>query len=128
MDLPTLLHPGRIIASAHAGNPVDWTPTSTDYSALVTSFLALLESRQIPFVVVGGIALLQHVQGRNTEDIDLIISAPLLDNIPELSIRERTAIFAYGRYDSLRVNISFAEHRFSISSPETSRRLPRRNH
>lgn len=48
---------------------------SADYPALVTDFLALLEGRWIPFVVVGGIALLQHVRGRNTEDIDLIISS-----------------------------------------------------
>ena len=77
---------------------------STDYTALITDFLALLESRQIPFVVVGGIALLQHVQGRNTEDIDLIISAPRLDDIPELIIRERGDMFACGHFHGLRVD------------------------
>ena len=83
---------------------------SMDYTALITDFLALLESRQIPFVVVGGIALLQHVHGRNTEDIDLIISAPRLDDIPELVIRERSNMFAYGSFHDLRVDVLFAEH------------------
>jgi hypothetical protein len=84
---------------------------STDYPALVSEFLALLESRQIPFVIVGGIALLQHVRGRNTDDIDLILSAPRLDEIPELEIRERTDLFAYGRFrGELRVDIRFPEH------------------
>jgi len=83
---------------------------SADYPALVADFLALLEGRRIPFVVVGGIALLQHVRGRNTEDIDLIISAPRLGDIPELSIRERTEMFAYGHFSDLRVDILFAEH------------------
>lgn len=83
---------------------------SADYPALITDFLALLEGRGIPFVVVGGIALLQHVRGRNTEDIDLIISAPRLDDIPELIIRERTELFAHGHFSDLRVDILFAEH------------------
>ena len=83
---------------------------SADYPALVTDFLALLESRRIPFVLVGGIALLQHVRGRNTEDIDLIISAPRLGDIPELKIRERTEMFAHCQFSDLRVDVLFAEH------------------
>ena len=83
---------------------------SADYSTLVADFLALLAGREVPFVVVGGIALLQHVQGRNTEDLDLIISAPRLKSIPELEISERTEMFAYGRFRDLRVDILFAEH------------------
>jgi len=39
----------------------------------VTRFFALLRERQIEYVLVGGIALLQYVEGRNTEDIDLIM-------------------------------------------------------
>src|SRR5258708_39945965 len=109
--MPKLLHPGRIIALARGVNPATWSaPMSTDYTALITDFLALLERRQIPFVIVGGIALLQHVHGRNTDDIDLIISAPRLGDIPELNIRERTEMFAYGHFHDLRVDILFAEH------------------
>ena len=60
-----LLYPGRIIALAHGANPASWgRRMSPNYPALVTDFLALLESREIPFVIVGGIALLQHVPAR----------------------------------------------------------------
>ena len=38
----------------------------------VSRFFSLLSERQIDYVLVGGIALLQYVEGRNTEDIDLI--------------------------------------------------------
>jgi hypothetical protein len=109
--MSALLHPGRVVALARAANPATWNhPMPTDYAALVTDFLGLLERRQIPFVVVGGIALLRHVEGRNTEDIDLILSAPSLAGIPELLVRERTAMFAYGHYQELRVDVLLAEH------------------
>ena len=105
------LHPGTIIALAHGANPATWGQlVSANYPDLVTEFLGLLNSRNIPFVVVGGIALLQHVQGRNTEDIDLIISAPRLADIPELLIQEKTDMFAYGHFHDLRVNILLAEY------------------
>jgi len=110
--MPTALHPGKIIALAHLANPATFgSRMSTDYPELVSSFLSLLRHREIPFVVVGGIALLQHVRGRNTDDIDLIISAPRLADIPELKIAERSDMFAYGSFSELRVDILFAEHK-----------------
>jgi hypothetical protein len=109
--MSALLHPGRVVALAFGANPANWNhQMPTDYTALVTDFLALLARRQIPFVVVGGIALLRHVEGRNTEDIDLILSTPGLAGIPELQVRERTEMFAYGHYQELRVDVLLAEH------------------
>lgn len=110
--LSSLLHPGRVIALARAAKAAGWTTTmSNDYPALVSELLTLLVRHEIPFVVVGGIALLQHVPGRNTEDIDLIISAPRLAEIEEFSVAERTELFAYGKFrDELRVDVLFAEH------------------
>lgn len=55
---------GRIIQLAHAGNPAKWSGAmEADYARTVNDFLLLLRQRNIPFVVVGGIALLQHVPG-----------------------------------------------------------------
>lgn len=109
--MSALLHPGRIISLAHAARlaPAK-SGMSTEYTADVSELLGLLQRRQIPFVVVGGIALLQHVRGRNTEDIDLIISAPKLQEIPELVVRERTEMFVLGEYRGLRVDVLLAEH------------------
>lgn len=109
--LPGAIDPGEIIQMAHFGKSDSWgTPMAADYPALVTAFLSLLHERDIPFVVVGGIALLQHVSGRNTDDIDLIISAPRLSHIPELFVRDRNEMFAYGHFSDLRVGVLFAEH------------------
>lgn len=109
--MPEALHPGRVIQLAKFGNSATWGNTmSTDYPLLATEFLTLLSNRQIEFVVVGGIALLQHVQGRNTDDIDLIISSPQLLQVPELKILERSEMFAFSRYKELRVDFLFTEH------------------
>ncbi|SRR6266446_9233071 len=45
----------------------------------VARFFTLLRERQIEYVLVGGIALLQYVEGRNTEDIDLIMAVSALE-------------------------------------------------
>jgi len=55
-------------------------------------------------VLVGGIALLQYVEGRNTEDIDLIIAASALQRLPETVVEERDADFARGKLGALRID------------------------
>src|SRR5688572_9101904 len=86
----SVLDPGRIIYLAHAANPANWmTPMSADYPGLVHEFLEMMRDRQIPFVIVGGIALLQYVRGRNTEDLDILISGQRLAALGELSVTER---------------------------------------
>lgn len=97
-----------------------------DYPALASEFLKLLVGAQIPFVIVGGIALLQHVRGRNTEDIDVILSAPGLAQIPDFTVKERTELFAYGRFRAaLRVDVLLAEHPvFDVVARQFSAPMP----
>jgi hypothetical protein len=57
----------------------------------------LLEARGTPFLLVGGLAMLAHVRGRNTDDVDLIISVPDQKRLePEVAL--------VGRYKQLRVD------------------------
>ena len=71
----------------------------------VSDLWALLEARQIEFVLVGGIALLQYVPGRNTEDIDLIVSTSALERLPEITITDRNEYFALGYLGELRIDL-----------------------
>jgi hypothetical protein len=50
----------------------------------VARFFALLRERKIEYVLVDGIALLQYVEGRNTERFDLIMAVSALERLPEL--------------------------------------------
>ena len=58
--------------------PQNVLPTDRDVVELFT----LLGERRVPYLLVGGIAMLRYVEGRNTEDIDLLMSLPSLRCLP----------------------------------------------
>jgi hypothetical protein len=78
------------------------------YSAASRLF-TLFDERGVPFVLVGGIAMLAYVEGRNTQDIDLIISRNDLNKLPEIHIHDQNSEFAHGSYGDLRVDFLFTD-------------------
>lgn len=70
----------------------------------VDRLFSLLAERQIDYLLVGGIALLQYVEGRNTEDIDLLLVPRDLERLPEIEIRHRDGDFARGLFSGLQVD------------------------
>ncbi len=76
----------------------------SDLLQAVEELFALLEARRVAPVLVGGIALLQYVEGRNTEDIDLIVAPSDLSNVPEIEISQRDDDFARGSFKGLRID------------------------
>jgi len=75
-----------------------------DILATVADLFTLLRHRRIKYVLVGGIALLQYVQGRNTEDIDLIMTVAALKKLPEITLGDQSLYFARGTYRSLQID------------------------
>ena len=71
----------------------------------VEQFFNLLESRKIEYALVNGIALLTYVEGRNTQDIDLIMALPSLAKLPEIKIESQDMYFARGRFGELQIDI-----------------------
>ncbi len=107
----------------------------------VEELFMLLEARDVPFLLVGGLAMLTHVRGRNTDDVDLIISVPDQRRLePEVALVDPPAPgspFALGRYKGLRVDyldagasifrLVLEKHREEqplVFASGTSRRLP----
>jgi len=76
-------------------------PTDRDVLELFT----LLRERETPYLLVGGIAMLRYVEGRNTEDFDLLMSLPSLKQLPEISIEEQNEYFIRGRFRTVRVDV-----------------------
>lgn len=98
----------------------------------VNRLFTLLTEREIDYVLVGGIALLQYIEGRNTEDIDLIMALSSLANLPEISIINQDADFARGKFDDLQINLLLTsnplfarvQQKYAISQQFTEHAIP----
>lgn len=75
-----------------------------DLLQTVDDLFTVLHERKTKYVLVGGIALLQYIQGRNTEDIDLILHVGALKKLPEITITSKDLYFARGEYRGLRID------------------------
>ena len=79
-----------------------------DFDAIVIA----LNQAEVPFIVVGGIAVVEHGYGRNTYDVDLVIHL-----VPEPVVRAFAALAAIGYHP--RVPITAEE----FAQPEARLRL-----
>lgn len=61
----------------------------------VQKLFALLTSRKCQCVLVGGVALLSYIEGRNTQYIDLILSEEDLRKVPEITLVDENKDFAF---------------------------------
>ena len=78
----------------------------------VARLFTLLHERQIAHLLVGGIAMLHYVQGRNTEDIDLIVSVSSLQKLPEIVLISQDANFARGTFENLQIDFLLTRNPF----------------
>jgi hypothetical protein len=67
----------------------------------------LLAERRVDYLLVGGLAMLTYVKGRNTKDVDLLLSLEASHQIPELEIRDRQDFFARAQFRSVQVDLLF---------------------
>jgi hypothetical protein len=76
----------------------------------VDDLFALLEERRVEYLLVGGIAMLTYIEGRNTEDINLILSADSLQQIPEIVLVDQDKDFARGNFRDLQIDVLLTEN------------------
>lgn len=99
---------GAVIRNAVVFNVKNWVGDMMSSDSLIQSiqeFFALLEERKINYVLVGGIAILHYVEGRNTEDLDLLMALSSLEQLPELKIIEQDMYFVRAKYNELQIDI-----------------------
>jgi hypothetical protein len=70
----------------------------------------LLQERKVKYLLVGGLAMLTYVQGRNTKDVDLLLSVEALAKLPELKIRDRNEFFAKANFRSVQVDLLLTDN------------------
>ena len=102
------VHIGNVIRNAVVFNFKNRRGDTMNADSLlqtVARLFALLRERQIEYALVGGIALLQHIEGRNTEDIDLIMALSSLEKLPEIEVVSQDMYFARGKFGELQIDI-----------------------
>ncbi len=104
---------GNVIHNAVVLNLKNWTAGMTNSDSLfqsVQDFFTVLEQRNIEYALAGGIALLHYIEGRNTEDLDLLMAVSSLEKLPELKIISKDAHFVHADYDGLQIDILLTEN------------------
>lgn len=99
---------GSIIRNALVFNTRHWAGETMNSDSLLTSveqLFLLLEKREIEYVLVGGIAYLHYVKGRNTEDLDMIMALSSLEKLPELKVESQDMYFIRGKYQNLSIDV-----------------------
>lgn len=71
----------------------------------VDRLFAVLAERGVDYLLVGGVALLQYVEGRNTEDVDLIMAVSDLEKFYEIDVIDRNPNFVRGSFEGLKVYV-----------------------
>ena len=80
-----------------------------DIRSSVVALFDELDRLQVDYVLVGGVALLSYVEGRNTQDVDLIIDPCDLDRM-SWTVEARDRDFARADLRGLQVDLLLAEN------------------
>jgi hypothetical protein len=104
---------GNVIRNAVAFNVKNWLGDMMNSDSLIRSvqdFFAVLEQRKIDYVLVGGIAVLHYVEGRNTQDLDLLMAVSALEKLPELNVSSRDTDFVHANYNELQIDVLLTQN------------------
>jgi hypothetical protein len=104
---------GDVIRNAVVFNVKNWLGGMMNSDSLIQSvqdFFAVLERRKIDYVLVGGIAILHYVEGRNTQDLDLLMAVSSVEKLPELKVSSQDMNFVRASYNELQIDILLTQN------------------
>lgn len=104
---------GNVIRNAVVFNVKNWDGGIMNSDSLIQSvqdFFTVLEERKIDYVLVGGIAILHYVEGRNTQDLDILMAVSSLEKLPELKISEQDKNFVRASYNELQIDVLLTQN------------------
>lgn len=113
MTIQSSVQIGKVIRNAVVFNVKNWTGGMMNSDSLIQSvqdFFAVLEGRKIDYVLVGGIAILHYVEGRNTQDLDLLMASSSLEKLPELKISSQEPYFVRANYGELQIDVLLTQN------------------
>ena len=104
---------GDVIRNAVVFNIKNWIGGMMNSDSLIQSvqdFFTLLEQRKIDYVLVGGIAILHYIEGRNTQDLDVLMAVSSLEKLPELKVSSQDMYFVRANYNELQIDILLTQN------------------
>jgi len=113
MTIQSSVQIGNVIRNAVVFNVKNWLGGTMNSDSLIQSvqdFFAVLEQRKIDYVLVGGIAILHYVEGRNTQDLDLLMTLSSLEKLPELNISDQDSNFVRANYNELQIDVLLTQN------------------
>ncbi|MEI7848075.1 MAG: hypothetical protein WCK35_19915 [Chloroflexota bacterium] len=113
MTIQTSLQIGEVIRNSVVFNLKNWVGGVQNSDSLLQSvqdFFSVLETRKIDYVLVGGIAILHYVEGRNTQDLDLLMAVSSLEKLPELKISSQEMYFVRATYNELQIDVFLTQN------------------
>lgn len=104
-----------ILCYAKIFNPrkSDSLVSESDFNQLITTidrFFEVLNNSRVPYLLVGGIAMLTYVEGRNTQDIDLIMRRSDLKDFEQMIITDEDRNFIRADYQGLQVDLLLTQN------------------
>jgi hypothetical protein len=113
MTIQSSVQIGNVIRNAVVFNVKNWLGGTMNSDSLIQSvqdFFAVLEQRKIDYVLVGGIAILHYVEGRNTQDLDLLMALSSLEKLPELKVSDQDSNFVRANYNELQIDVLLTQN------------------
>jgi hypothetical protein len=104
---------GDVIRNAVVFNIKNWLGGMMNSDSLIQSvqdFFTLLEQRKIDYVLAGGIASLHYIEGRNTQDLDVLMAVSSLEKLPELKVSSQDMYFVGASYNELQIDILLTQN------------------
>ena len=104
---------GNVIRNAVVFNIKNWPGGMMNSYSLIQSvqdFFTILEQRKIDYVLVGGVAILHYIEGRNTQDLDVLMAVSSLEKLPELKVSSQDLYFVRASYNELQIDILLTQN------------------
>lgn len=104
---------GNVIRNAVVFNVKNWLGGVMNSDSLIQSvqdLFTILEQRKINYVLAGGIALLHYVEGRNTQDLELLMALSSFEKLPELKITNKDMFFIRADYNGLQIDVLLTQN------------------
>ena len=113
MSIQSSTQIGKVIRNAVAFNIKNWPGGRMNSDSLIQSvqdFFTILEQRKIDYVLVEGVAILHYIEGRNTQDLDVLLAASALEKLPELQVLSQDMYFVRASYNELQIDILLTQN------------------